>query len=55
MIDFELTPEQKEAIAAAHKIAEEMLRPISRYYDEHEDESPKELINKMWGEDGKEA
>jgi acyl-CoA dehydrogenase len=48
MIDFELTPEQKEAIAAAHKIAEEMLRPISRYYDEHEDESPKELINKMW-------
>ena len=48
MIDFELTPEQKEAIAAAHKIAVEMLRPISRYYDEHEDESPKELINKMW-------
>ncbi len=48
MIDFELTPEQKEAIAAAHKIAEEMLRPISHYYDEHEDESPKELINKMW-------
>jgi len=48
MIDFELTPEQKEAIAAAHKIAEEMLRPISRHYDEHEDESPKELINKIW-------
>ena len=48
MIDFELTPEQKEAIAAAHKIAEEWLRPISRYYDEHEDESPKELINKIW-------
>ena len=48
MIDFELTPEQKEAIAAAHRVAEEMLRPISRYYDEHEDESPKELINKMW-------
>lgn len=48
MIDFELTPEQKEAVAAAHKIAEEMLRPISSYYDEHEDESPKELINKMW-------
>src|SRR4030043_796151 len=48
MIDFELTPEQKEAMAAAHKIAVEMLRPISRYYDEHEDESPKELINKIW-------
>ncbi len=48
MIDFELTPEQKSAIAAAHKIAEEWLRPISRYYDEHEDESPKDLINKVW-------
>ncbi len=48
MIDFEMTPEQKEAVAAAHKIAEEMLRPISRYYDEHENESPKELIEKIW-------
>jgi acyl-CoA dehydrogenase len=48
MIDFELTTEQKEAIAAAHKVAEEMLRPISRHYDEHEDESPKELIDKIW-------
>jgi acyl-CoA dehydrogenase len=48
MIDFEMTPEQKEAVAAAHKIAEEMLRPISRYYDEHENESPKELIDKIW-------
>ncbi len=48
MIDFELTPEQKEAVEAAHKIAEEMFRPISRYYDEHEHESPKELIDKLW-------
>jgi acyl-CoA dehydrogenase len=48
MIDFELTPEQKEAVQAAHKIAEEMFRPISRYYDEHEHESPKELIDKLW-------
>jgi acyl-CoA dehydrogenase len=48
MIDFELTPEQKEAVAAAHKIAEELFRPISRYYDEHEHEMPKELIDKLW-------
>jgi acyl-CoA dehydrogenase len=48
MIDFELTPEQKEAVAAAHKMAEELFRPISRYYDEHEHESPKELIDKLW-------
>jgi acyl-CoA dehydrogenase len=48
MIDFELTPEQKEAVETAHKIAEELFRPISRYYDEHEHESPKELIDKLW-------
>jgi len=48
MIDFELTPEQKDAVAAAHKIAEEWLRPISRYYDEHEDESPLERIDRGW-------
>ena len=48
MIDFELTPEQKEAVETAHKIAEEIFRPISRYYDEHEHESPKELIDKLW-------
>ena len=48
MIDFELTQEQKNAIQRAHQIAEEMFRPISRYYDEHEHESPKELINTLW-------
>src|SRR4030043_497622 len=48
MIDFELTPEQKEVVAAAHKVAEELFRPISRYYDEHEHETPKELIDKLW-------
>jgi acyl-CoA dehydrogenase len=48
MIDFELTPEQKEAVEAAHKIAEELFRPISRYYDEHEHENPQELIDKLW-------
>ena len=48
MIDFELTPEQKEAVEATHKIVEELFRPISRYYDEHEHESPQELIDKLW-------
>jgi acyl-CoA dehydrogenase len=48
MIDFELTPEQKEAVETAHKIAKELFRPISRYYDEHEHESPQELIDKLW-------
>lgn len=48
MIDFELTPEQKEAIKIAHEFAKELFRPISRYYDEQEHESPQELIDKMW-------
>ncbi len=48
MIDFELTPEQKEAIRITHQIAVDMFRPISRYYDEHEHESPQELIDKLW-------
>jgi len=48
MIDFELTPEQKEAVESAHKVAEELFRPISRYFDEHEHESPQELIDKLW-------
>lgn len=48
MIDFEPTQEQKDAIQRAHQIAEEMFRPVSRYYDEHEHESPKEMIDTLW-------
>jgi acyl-CoA dehydrogenase len=48
MIDFEPTQEQKEAVVQAHKTAEELFRPISRYYDEHEHESPQEIIDKLW-------
>jgi len=50
MIDFEPTPEQKEAIKITHEFAKELFRPISRYYDEHEHESPRELIDRTWGE-----
>jgi len=48
MIDFSLTPEEEASIAAAHKEAEELFRPLARYYDEHEHESPRELIDKLW-------
>jgi len=48
MIDFELTPEEQAMIDAAHKEALEVIRPISRYYDEHEHESPKDLIAQQW-------
>jgi len=48
MIDFELSPEEEATVKAAHKTAEEVLRPIGRYYDEHEHENPQELIDTMW-------
>jgi len=48
MIDFEPTPEQQEDIKAAHAFARDLFRPVSRHYDEHEHDSPDELIDKMW-------
>ena len=48
MIDFSLSPEEEAAVKSAHKEAEEVIRPISRYYDEHEHESPTDLINQLW-------
>lgn len=48
MIDFELTPEQQAGIKTAHEAAKELFRPISRYYDEHEHESPQKLIDDIW-------
>ena len=48
MIDFELSPEEKAKVAEAHKVAEELFRPVSRYYDEHEHEEPEKLIETMW-------
>lgn len=48
MIEFELTTEEQATIAKAHQHSVEELRPISRYYDEHEDESPTELLDRWW-------
>jgi acyl-CoA dehydrogenase len=48
MIDFSLSEEEKKAIATAHKEAAERIRPISRYYDEHEHEDPVELNKWRW-------
>jgi acyl-CoA dehydrogenase len=48
MIDFELTPEEEQVIKAAHEEAEKIVRPIARYYDEHEHDSPDDLIKRMW-------
>jgi acyl-CoA dehydrogenase len=48
MIDFEVEPQVEEARKKARESAEKNIRPIARYYDEHEHESPDELIEMMW-------
>ena len=53
MIDFSLTPEEEEAIRTAHRESVEVLRPLSRYYDEHEHEDPTELQKRRWERRGR--
>ena len=48
MIDFEISAEDKAKVEEAHDIAQNLFRPISRYYDEHEHEDPMDLIDTMW-------
>jgi alkylation response protein AidB-like acyl-CoA dehydrogenase len=45
MIDFELTPEQREIQRLAHEFAEKEIRPVAAYYDETE-EFPWEIVRK---------
>ena len=54
MIDFELSEAIVNARQLSHMVAEQMMRPISRYYDEHEhEERPTEFWNTMWSVSGK--
>ncbi|MGA2157975.1 MAG: acyl-CoA dehydrogenase family protein [Dehalococcoidia bacterium] len=53
MIDFEISVEDKAKVEEAHDIAQNLFRPISRYYDEHEHEDPMDLIDTMWKMRGK--
>jgi acyl-CoA dehydrogenase len=48
MIDFELEPQVVERRAFFHSVAEGLMRPISRRYDEHEHEEPQQFIEMMW-------
>src|SRR5690242_13875794 len=48
MIDFELEPQTQKRIALYHTVAEQMMRPISREYDEREHEKPWDFLNAMW-------
>ncbi|MGA2157679.1 MAG: acyl-CoA dehydrogenase family protein [Dehalococcoidia bacterium] len=48
MIDFEISVEDKAKVEEAHDIAQNLFRPISRYYDEHEHEDPWDLFDTVW-------
>jgi acyl-CoA dehydrogenase len=48
MIDFEFEPSVKAQLKMYHAVAEGMMRPISREYDEHEHEKPWQFYEAMW-------
>jgi acyl-CoA dehydrogenase len=48
MIDFELpTPVQRQ-VQLLSMLGEQVMRPVARYYDEHEGERPWDYINMVW-------
>ncbi len=48
MIDFELPPQVQQARDMVHMVAETMMRPIAREYDEREHEKPWDFLHTMW-------
>jgi acyl-CoA dehydrogenase len=48
MIEFEQPEALTHQVNLARTIAVEVMRPIARYYDEHEHERPWEFINMIW-------
>ena len=48
MIDFEIEAQTQKRIDLFHTVAEQMMRPISREYDEREHEKPWDFLNAMW-------
>ena len=50
MIAFEIPEKITGELQMAKMVAEQVMRPHSRYYDEHEHERPWEFINVMWPE-----
>jgi acyl-CoA dehydrogenase len=48
MIDFELEPQTLQRVKLYHTVAEQMMRPISREYDEREHEKPEQFLEAMW-------
>jgi acyl-CoA dehydrogenase len=48
MINFEQSSNVKNLRQMVHAVAEQMMRPISREYDEREHEKPTDFLNTMW-------
>ncbi|MGC1678513.1 MAG: acyl-CoA dehydrogenase family protein [Candidatus Binataceae bacterium] len=48
MIDFELEPQVVERLKMYHMVAKNVMRPISREYDEREHEDPDQFFQTMW-------
>jgi len=47
MISFEVPDKVRNAVTLMTMVAEEMMRPVARYFDEHEHEIPWDYINMM--------
>ena len=48
MIDFDFEPLVLRQVRTYHTVAEQMMRPISRQYDENEHEEPRQFWEAMW-------
>lgn len=48
MISFEIPEEIRQQLEMARMVAEQLMRPNARYYDEHEHEIPWDFVNTMW-------
>jgi acyl-CoA dehydrogenase len=48
MIDFEFEPQVIKQLKTYHGVAENMMRPISREYDEREHDKPWDFIEMIW-------
>ncbi len=52
MIDFELSQGVQNQRQMVHMVAEQMMRPISREFDEREHEKPWDFLKTMWAVSG---
>src|SRR4051794_15946508 len=48
MIDFELPTPIERQVQLITMLGQQVMRPVARYYDEHEGERPWDYINMIW-------